>query len=106
MDLRPGRTQVAAQRLQISDLEPAVIRDDDQVAPGSVDRTARRSFSLSDELASMFTSFLAGVIANETAPGQIDPGRRKAVFASPCALPGLGRTLSGGNAAPTVFGRD
>jgi hypothetical protein len=42
----------------------------------------------------MFTSFLAGVIANETAPDQIDPGRRKAVFASPFARPGLGRTLS------------
>jgi hypothetical protein len=54
----------------------------------------------------MFTSFLAGVIANETAPGRIDPGRRKAFIASPFALPGLGRTLSGENAAPTVFGRD
>ena len=54
----------------------------------------------------MFTSFLAGVVANETAPGQIDPGRKKAVFASLCALPGLGRTLSGASTTPTVFGRD
>jgi hypothetical protein len=54
----------------------------------------------------MFTSFLASVLANETAPGQIDPGRKKAMFVLPCALPGLGRTLSGESAAPTVFGRD
>jgi hypothetical protein len=40
-------------------------------------------FSPSDELASKFTSFLAGVPADETAPGQIDPGRRKADVASP-----------------------
>jgi hypothetical protein len=34
-------------------------------------------------LASKFTSFLTGAFANESAPGQSDPGRRKAVFASP-----------------------
>ena len=74
VDLSPRLGQIAAQCLQIRNLDTSLIGDDRPNLLGSIDRITRRLFSPSGELASKFTSFLADIVANKTAPGHSTRG--------------------------------